>query len=95
MARKSAPKGFGLIIIGSEILDGRIQDKHFENTRRLLSERNHAMHYSMILKDDPGLILEKLQWAMKREESFFCCGGIGATPDDYTRQCAADATGNR
>ena len=93
MARKPAPKGFGLIIIGSEILDGRIQDKHFENTRRLLSERNHAMHYSMILKDDPGLILEKLQWAMKREEPFFCCGGIGATPDDYTRQCAADATG--
>lgn len=93
MNRQTAPIGFGLIIIGSEILDGRIQDKHFENTRRILRERNHSLRYSMILVDDPVLILEKLQWAMKRPEPFFCCGGIGATPDDYTRQCAAQAAG--
>jgi molybdopterin-biosynthesis enzyme MoeA-like protein len=93
MPRKPAPIGFGLIIIGSEILDGRIQDKHFENTRRIMGEKNHLLRYSMILVDDPVLILEKLTWAMKRPEPFFCCGGIGATPDDYTRQCAAEASG--
>jgi len=31
---RNAPSGFGLIIVASEILDGRIQDRHFENTRR-------------------------------------------------------------
>ncbi|MBW1775579.1 MAG: competence/damage-inducible protein A [Deltaproteobacteria bacterium] len=93
MPKKPAPIGFGLIIIGSEILDGRIQDKHFENTQRLVRERNHTLRYSMILVDDPALILDKLKWAMKRPEPFFCCGGIGATPDDYTRQCAAKAVG--
>jgi len=93
MYQKTTPVGFGLIIIGSEILDGRIQDRHFENTRRLLSERNHQLKYAMVLVDEPGLILEKLRWAMARPEPFFCCGGIGSTPDDYTRFCAAEAAG--
>ncbi len=89
----STPSGFGLIIIGSEILDGRVRDSHFENTRRLLQEHRHPLVYALILKDDPALILEKLRWAMGRPEPFFCCGGIGSTPDDYTRQCAAEAAG--
>jgi len=93
MSQKKVPIGFGLIIIGSEILDGRIQDRHFETTRMLLSERNHQLRYAMVLVDEPGLILEKLRWAMARPETFFCCGGIGSTPDDYTRFCAAEAAG--
>lgn len=93
MSQKTTPSGFGLIIIGSEILDGRIQDKHFENTMRLLGEHNYPLRYSIVLADEPELILEKLKWAMARPEPFFCCGGIGSTPDDYTRQCAAEAVG--
>ena len=93
MLEKRTPTAFGLIIVGSEILDGRIQERHFENTRKLLSERNHPLRYSMVLADDPKLILENLNWAMSRPEPFFCCGGIGSTPDDYTRQCAAEAVG--
>lgn len=93
MSQKMVAKGFGLIIIGSEILDGRVQDSHFANTRKILAERNHSLIYSMTLVDEPSLITEKLKWAMSRREPFFCCGGIGATPDDYTRQCAADASG--
>ena len=93
MKRKKVKSGFGLIIVGSEILDGRIQDKHFDNTRRLLKERNHPLGYAMVLADEPGLILAQLRWAIARPEPFFCCGGIGSTPDDYTRQCAAEAVG--
>lgn len=93
MAERIAPPGFGLIVIGTEILDGRVRDSHFENTRHLLQERNHLLVYTMILRDDPALIRDKLRWALIRPEPFFCCGGIGATPDDYTRQCAAEAAG--
>ncbi len=93
MSEKKIAKGFGLIIIGSEILDGRVEDSHFANTRNLLAERNHSLTYTMTLVDEPSLITGKLKWAMSRPEPFFCCGGIGATPDDYTRQCAADAVG--
>jgi molybdopterin-biosynthesis enzyme MoeA-like protein len=93
MKRKKIRSGFGLVVLGSEILDGRVQDRHFENTRRLLKERNHPLTYAMVLADEPGLILAQLRWAMARREPFFCCGGIGSTPDDYTRQCAAEAAG--
>lgn len=93
MAPQPSPPGFGLIVIGTEILDGRVRDSHVDNTRRLLQERNHRLVYTMTLTDEPALILGQLRWAMARPEPFFCCGGIGSTPDDFTRQCAAEAAG--
>lgn len=93
MSDQRTGKGFGLIIIGSEILDGRVRDRHFENTRRILDSYNRRLRYSMILADDPDLIYKKLKWAMSGPEPFFSFGGIGSTPDDFTRKCAADAAG--
>lgn len=84
---------FGLIIIGSEILDGRRQDAHFAFFRDRLLERHIHMRYSLLLEDDPELLIAKLEWAMDQPHPFFCCGGIGGTPDDHTRQCAAKAGG--
>ncbi len=86
-------RGFGLIIIGSEILDGRIRDQHFDNFRNILQLRNHFLAYSATIIDSPELICSQLRWAFNRDEPFFCCGGIGATPDDYTRQAVAEVTG--
>jgi molybdopterin-biosynthesis enzyme MoeA-like protein len=93
MIEKKKVKGFGLIIIGTEILEGRGRDSHFENTSRILKARNQPIRYVMVLSDDPGLICGNLKWAMTRPEPFFRFGGIGSTPDDYTRKCAADAAG--
>lgn len=90
--RKSA-QAFGLIIIGNEVLDGRVRDSHFVRFQELLRERSLQLAYSMILPDDPDLIDSQLRWAMARREPFFCCGGIGSTPDDYTRGCAARVNG--
>jgi molybdopterin-biosynthesis enzyme MoeA-like protein len=93
MIEKKKVNGFGLIIIGTEILEGRGRDSHFENTSRILKARNQSIRYVMVLADDPGLIYANLKWAMARPEPFFSFGGIGSTPDDYTRKCAADAAG--
>jgi molybdopterin-biosynthesis enzyme MoeA-like protein len=90
---KSTPSGIGLVIIGSEILDGRRQDKHFHFCRDLLAARHLPMRYALTLADDPPLIEAHLRWCMAQPEPFFCCGGIGATPDDHTRGCAARAAG--
>lgn len=83
----------GLVIIGSEILDGRRTDSHFVYARDLLKVRGFTLAYTLIIPDEPALIEDKLRWCFARPEPFFCCGGIGGTPDDYTRDCAARAVG--
>lgn len=93
MPEKQRVEDFGLIIIGNEILDGRRQDRHFANTSRLLRERRLRLAYVLMLPDEESIIEAHLRWAMARPEPFFCCGGIGSTPDDLTRDVAARAAG--
>lgn len=84
---------FGLIIIGDEILSGKRQDKHLAKTIELLSARGLPLAYADYVGDDPQRITATLARAFASGDVVFSCGGIGATPDDHTRQCAARAWG--
>ena len=84
---------FGLIVIGDEILSGRRGDRHFEYFRKLLLSRGFQLAWLQILPDDPELLVRRLRESMAEGIPVFSCGGIGGTPDDYTRQCAAEAAG--
>jgi len=85
--------GFGIIIIGDEILSGKRSDKHLAKIIELLSERGLSLSWAEYLGDDPARITDTLRRTMKSPDIVFSCGGIGATPDDHTRQCAAAALG--
>ncbi len=82
---------FGLIIIGDEILSGKRQDKHLDKVIELLSARGLSLAWAQYLGDDPERITAALRIAFASGDAVFSCGGIGATPDDHTRQCAAAA----
>ena len=84
---------FGLIIIGDEILSGRRQDKHLAKVIELLGARGHALSWASYIGDERPRITAALRDAMASGDVVFSCGGIGATPDDHTRQCAAAASG--
>lgn len=84
---------FGLIVIGDEILSGRRRDRHFDFFRHLLAGRGFSLGWLQILPDDPALLSKRLKETMAEGMPVFSCGGIGATPDDHTRQCAAEAAG--
>jgi len=84
---------FGLIIVGDEILSGKRADKHLPKTLELLTERGLSLSWARYVGDDRRLITAALRDAFAGEGVVFCCGGIGATPDDHTRQCAAAALG--
>ena len=84
---------FGLIIIGDEILSGKRQDKHLPKVVELLGERGLALAWARYVGDDRNLITSALRDAFASGDAVFSCGGIGATPDDHTRQCAAAALG--
>jgi molybdopterin-biosynthesis enzyme MoeA-like protein len=83
----------GLIIIGDEILSGRRTDQHFPKMVQLLAARGLQLGWAEILGDDPARITATLKRTFASDDIVFCCGGIGATPDDHTRQAAADALG--
>ena len=93
MTSPSLPPTFGIIIIGDEILSGKRQDKHLAKFIELLSERGLGLSYADYVGDDPERITLTLQRAFEHKGVVFSCGGIGATPDDHTRQCAAMALG--
>lgn len=84
---------FGLIIIGDEILSGKRADKHLPRVIELLSARGLQLAYADYVGDHPQRITAALQRAFASGDVVFSCGGIGATPDDHTRQCAARALG--
>ena len=84
---------FGLIIVGDEILSGKREDKHLAQVIRILSERGLSLAWSEYVGDEPERIAAVLKRALLSGDVVFSCGGIGATPDDHTRQCAARALG--
>lgn len=84
---------FGLIIIGDEILSGKREDKHLPKVIELLAARGLALSWVRCVGDDPKRITADLKDAFASGDAVFSCGGIGATPDDHTRQCAAAALG--
>ena len=86
---------FGLIIIGDEILSGKRQDKHLPKVIELLAARGLALAWARYVGDDRARITAGLRDAFASGDLVFSCGGIGATPDDHTRQCAAAALGGR
>lgn len=81
----------GLIIIGDEILSGKHTDKHFAKVVEMLHARGLQLSWAEYLGDDPVRITATLRRTLASNDLVFSCGGIGATPDDHTRQCAAAA----
>jgi molybdopterin-biosynthesis enzyme MoeA-like protein len=85
--------GFGLIIIGDEILSGKREDKHFAQVRGFMAARGLRLDRVSYLGDDRARLTAALAHSFASGDIVFSCGGIGGTPDDHTRQAAAAALG--
>ncbi|MFA6195212.1 MAG: molybdopterin-binding protein [Sulfurimonas sp.] len=81
---------FYAIIIGTEILNARREDKHFHFLQNELKKYGHELFASFIIKDDVALITKCYELVKSDKNSIlFSFGGIGATPDDLTREISA------
>lgn len=85
----------GLILIGDELLSGLRQDKHLATIIGFLKARGLQLAWVRMIGDDWDLLTRTLRETLCSNEIVFSFGGIGATPDDLTRQAAADASGRR
>jgi molybdopterin-biosynthesis enzyme MoeA-like protein len=83
----------GALIIGDEILSGKRQDKHLPNVITTLAARGLSLDFVHYLGDDRQRLTALLRDSFARGDLLFSFGGIGATPDDHTRQAAAAALG--
>lgn len=81
----------GLIIVGDEILSGKRQDKHLATFITLLAARGLSLSWAEYVGDDRERLTATLRRAFASGDLVLSCGGIGATPDDHTRQAAAAA----
>jgi molybdopterin-biosynthesis enzyme MoeA-like protein len=86
-------RNFGLIVVGDEILSGKRLDKHMPKVIELLAARGLSLAWAEYVGDVPERITAALARAFASGDIVFSTGGIGATPDDHTRQCAAAALG--
>lgn len=85
----------GLILIGDELLSGLRQDKHMGKILEFLKARGLPLAWVRMIGDDWELLVRTLHETMQGNDIVFSFGGIGATPDDLTRQAAAAASGRR
>jgi len=79
----------GALIIGDELLSGKRQDRHFKHLQSVLSQRGLELSWTIIVGDDPEQLQRFLSFSMSSKDLVFSFGGIGATPDDRTRETVA------
>ena len=83
----------GLIIIGDEILSGKHQDSHMRYVIDSLKKISWQLSWVQFLSDDHDALVQRFELSLQGNCPVFCFGGIGATPDDCTRQACAQAAG--
>jgi len=82
-----------LIIIGDEILSGRVQDLNLNYLAKWLNQQGVDLKASHVIQDVEDVIISTLNSARKTYSYVFTTGGIGPTHDDITSKAVARAFG--
>lgn len=83
----------GVILIGNELLSGRVEDKNLSYIAKGLSKRGIKVAECRIVPDTPNDIINTVNDFRNRFTYVFTTGGIGPTHDDITTRCIARAFG--
>jgi len=83
---------FYSVIIGTELLNGRREDSHFSFLNHELVKRGYEHKANFVIKDDPEFLKDVFKLIKADKDAvMFSFGGIGSTPDDFTREIASIA----
>ncbi|MDQ7007401.1 MAG: molybdopterin-binding protein [Acidobacteriota bacterium] len=82
-----------LLLIGSELLSGRVQDENLRFLARELWELGVSVERAVMVGDDIEEIATTLSALADRHDWVFTTGGIGPTHDDLTIDAVARAFG--
>ena len=82
-----------VLAIGTELLLGQIVDTNSSWIGQQLAAAGLDSHYQTKVGDNPERIREALRLALDRSDAVICCGGLGPTQDDITREMIAEFMG--
>src|SRR3954467_8242981 len=82
-----------VVIIGNEILSGRIQDGNLSFLAKGLNEAGIRLREARVIPDDPSAIVATVNEVREKFDYVLTTGGIGPTHDDITAECIAAAFG--
>ncbi len=79
-----------IVMIGTELLLGQIQDTNASYMARALAVAGVNLLWKTTVGDNAGRICEALRLGLGRSDILLCSGGLGPTADDITRECVAE-----
>jgi molybdenum cofactor synthesis domain-containing protein len=85
------PKTAGIILIGNEILSGKIRDENAAYLCRELRALGVDVRRIAVIPDDVGQIADEVATFTKAFDLVFTSGGVGPTHDDVTIEGVARA----
>jgi len=89
-----AEAGVEILCVGTELLLGQIVDTNSSWIGEQLALAGIDSHYQTKVGDNPSRIEEVLTLALRRSDAVICCGGLGPTQDDLSRDVIATVMGS-
>lgn len=87
-------KDIHLLIIGDEILSGKILDKNTAQLATIVHKKGLSLNRVTILADETEKLAEIMRASLDNNELLVTSGGLGPTADDCTKQALAMAIGS-
>jgi nicotinamide-nucleotide amidase len=84
-----------VLAIGSELLLGQVVDTNSAWIGEQLAAAGIGCYYQAKVGDNHTRIVEAVRAALARADAVVCCGGLGPTQDDITREAIAEVMGAR
>lgn len=82
-----------LVFVGTEILLGNIVNTNGAFLAEKCAELGLSCYYQTVVGDNEERMKETLKQAISRSDIVIVCGGLGPTPDDLTKEVAAQVMG--
>jgi nicotinamide-nucleotide amidase len=82
-----------VVAIGTELLLGQIVDTNSAWIGSRLAEAGIDSLFQVKVGDNRGRIVEAVRASLARSDAVICCGGLGPTQDDITREALAEVMG--
>lgn len=82
-----------VVAIGTELLLGQIVDTNSSWIGEQLAMAGIDSHFQTKVGDNLARIIDSIRLALSRSDAVICCGGLGPTQDDITREAIASVMG--